>query len=166
MAITTTHLFDLLSQTPNIDLKEKELDFFAVGVGAKGLNEYAFLLNLYSEVVPEVGITKFVELIIKLICFVLQESFYKITDRNVEFVLKKKILILWPRLLENVSKPQWLKVDFDRIKQEDLDTTSDSEVDEVARNRGTHNPRFMKDRNFGRGRRNRGTFFAHNQIFF
>lgn len=42
-------------QEPSIDLKEKELQFYAVGIGAKGLNEYAFRLSLYSEVVPEVG---------------------------------------------------------------------------------------------------------------
>ena len=68
------------------------------------------------------------------------------------------MLILWPRLLETIAKPQWLKVDFDRIKQDDMDSTSDSEVEELAKNRGAYNPRIYKDRNFGRGRKNRGTF--------
>lgn len=67
------------------------------------------------------------------------------------------MLILWPRLLETIAKPQWLKVDFDRIKQDDMDTTSDSEVEELAKNRGSYNPRVYKDRNFGRGRKNRGS---------
>ena len=90
---------------------------------------------------------------------ILQKSFYKITDRNIEFVLKKKMLILWPRLLDNTAKPQWLKVDFDRIKQEDLDTTSDSEEEEEVMNKkaGVNNPRAQMDRKFGRGRKNRGS---------
>ena len=96
----------------------------------------------------------------------LQKSFYKITDRNVEFVLKKKLLILWPRLLEAVAKPAWLKVDFDRIKAEDLDSSSDdSEVEELAANRGLPNPRIYKDRNFGRGRKNRVQEFKTAYLF-
>lgn len=143
-----TLLVDLKNVSePSIDLKEKELQFYAVGIGAKGLNEYAFRLSLYSEVVPE-------------------KSFYKITDRNVEFVLKKKLLILWPRLLEAVAKPAWLKVDFDRIKAEDLDSSSDdSEVEELAANRGLPNPRIYKDRNFGRGRKNRVQEFKTAYLF-
>ena len=72
------------------------------------------------------------------------------------------MLILWPRLLETMAKPQWLKVDFDRIKQEDLDTTSDSEDEKITKNGGVNDPRVLKDRNFGRGRKNRGSF---NMIF-
>lgn len=82
-----------------------------------------------------------------------------------EFVLKKKLLILWPRMLEAMAKPQWLKVDFDRIKAEDLDTTSDSEVEELAANRGAPNPRIYKDRNFGRGRKNRVQEFKTAYLF-
>lgn len=64
------------------------------------------------------------------------------------------MLILWPRLLEAMFKPQWLKVDFDRIKQDDLETTSDSEIEELAKR--NPNSRVYKDRNFGRGRKDRG----------
>mgnify|MGYP002716854842 FL=1 len=66
------------------------------------------------------------------------------------------MMISWPRLLESPAKPQWLKVDFDRIKQQDFDTTSeDSEMEELN-NRTNRLPRMYKDRNFGRGRKNRG----------
>ena len=58
-------------------------------------------------------------------------------------------------MLQSVFKPQWLKVDFDRIKQEDLETTSDSEAEELPTNRSSSS-RVYKDRNFGRGRKNKG----------
>ena len=67
------------------------------------------------------------------------------------------MLLSWPRLLKTVAKPQWLKVDFNRIKQEDFETTSDSEVEEIA-NKGL-NSRIYRDRNFGRGRKNKGLRF-------
>ncbi|OTF76846.1 3-hydroxyacyl-CoA dehydratase-like protein, partial [Euroglyphus maynei] len=66
------------------------------------------------------------------------------------------MMISWPRLLESPVKPQWLKVDFDRIKQQDFDTTSeDSEMEELNTNQTNRLPRMYKDRNFGRGRKNR-----------
>ncbi|XP_027203624.1 3-hydroxyacyl-CoA dehydratase 2 [Dermatophagoides pteronyssinus] len=142
-----TLIIDLKNvKSPVIDLKDKSLYFFAVGVGAKGLNEYSISVALHSEVVPE-------------------KSFYKISDRNVEFVLRKKMMISWPRLLESSIKPQWLKVDFDRIKQQDFDTTSeDSEMEELN-NQTNRLPRMYKDRNFGRGRKNRVQDFKTAYLF-
>lgn len=79
-------------------------------------------------------------------------------------------MISWPRLLESPVKPQWLKVDFDRIKQQDFDTTSeDSEMEELNTNQTNRLPRMYKDRNFGRGRKNRGkilTLFCLLNFFF
>lgn len=56
-----------------------------------------------------------------------QDSFYRIIDRHVEFVLKKKASKVWPRLLESSDKPGWLKVDFDK-----LEDSSDSDPEESA----------------------------------
>lgn len=78
-----------------------------------------------------------------------------------EFVLKKKFLVSWPRLLEGVPKPQWLKVDFDRIKQELESSSNDSEAEEIA-NRSPAT-RTYRDRNFGRGRKNRGKNFQSRE---
>lgn len=56
----------------------------------------------------------------------LQDSFYRVVDRHVEFVLKKKGSKVWPRLMESGVKPGWLKVDFDKLE----DSSEDSDVDE------------------------------------
>ena len=55
-----------------------------------------------------------------------KESFYKVNDRHIEFVVKKKTNQLWPRLLSSIVRPQWIKVDFDHIQHEDME----SDVDE------------------------------------
>lgn len=43
-------------KSPLIDLKEKTLNFLGSGIGAKGLNEYAFLIEFYSSVEPNVSL--------------------------------------------------------------------------------------------------------------
>ncbi|KAJ4433108.1 hypothetical protein ANN_15365 [Periplaneta americana] len=47
------------------------------------------------------------------------ESKFKVTDRQVEFVLKKITNGWWPRLTATPQKPAWLKIDFDRWKMEE-----------------------------------------------
>lgn len=55
------------------------------------------------------------------IFYYLQESSYKIMDRQVDFVLRKRVSGWWPRLIVTPAKPAWLKIDFDRWKSEDMD---------------------------------------------
>lgn len=85
---------------PDVTIAEKKLDFSAEGYGAKGQHSYGFVLDLHSSVDPE-------------------ESKFKVTDRQVEFVLKKSTDGWWPRLTATPQKPTWLKIDFDRWKTED-----------------------------------------------
>lgn len=70
-------------------------------------------------------------------------------------------MLSWPRLLNSNIKPQWLKVDFNRINQQDFDTSEDSELEELANT----TLRNYKDRNFGRGRKNRSTIFYYYLSF-
>ncbi|XP_070168391.1 very-long-chain (3R)-3-hydroxyacyl-CoA dehydratase-like isoform X2 [Polyergus mexicanus] len=90
----------------NIDLKKTTLQVTAYGQGAKGLNNYSFNLNFYSPIDPN-------------------ESNYKVIDRQIDFVLKKKCSSWWPRLISQPQKPSWLKIDFDKWKSEDVDDNDD-----------------------------------------
>ncbi|CAG2163777.1 unnamed protein product [Oppiella nova] len=116
------------------NVKESSLQFYGSGIGAKGLNEYAFLIQFYTEVNPK-------------------ESFYKLNDRHIEFVIRKKSHVLWPRLLSSVVRPQWIKVDFDRIQPEDEsdidDNSMDKEFDELVPNQ-QNSYRNFGQKDFGR----------------
>lgn len=94
----------------NIDLKETTLQVTAYGQGARGLNNYSFNLNLHSPIDPN-------------------ESNYKVIDRQIDFVLKKKCSSWWPRLISQPQKPSWLKIDFDKWKSEDMDDNDDEKRD-------------------------------------
>lgn len=94
----------------NIDLKETTLQVTAYGQGARGLNNYSFNLNLHSSIDPN-------------------ESNYKVIDRQIDFVLKKKCSSWWPRLISQPQKPSWLKIDFDKWKSEDMDDNDDEKRD-------------------------------------
>lgn len=62
-----------------------------------------------------------------------QDSFYRVNDRHVEFVLKKRTSKVWPRLLESSEKPGWLKVDFDKLGDSSEDTDNDESIDDWQR---------------------------------
>ncbi|XP_011162071.1 very-long-chain (3R)-3-hydroxyacyl-CoA dehydratase isoform X1 [Solenopsis invicta] len=94
----------------NVNLKETTLQVTAYGQGARGLNNYSFDLNLHSSIDPN-------------------ESNYKVIDREVDFILKKKYNGWWPRLTSQPQKPSWLKVDFDKWKSEDMDDNEDEKRD-------------------------------------
>lgn len=97
-------------QNPNITLKSKKLEFSCAGQGAKGKNFYSFTLHFHSTLDPE-------------------ESQYKVTDRQVDFTLRKKSEGFWPRLTATPQKPAWLKIDFDRWKsEEDVDDEEPRDV--------------------------------------
>ncbi|XP_067008173.2 very-long-chain (3R)-3-hydroxyacyl-CoA dehydratase isoform X2 [Anabrus simplex] len=87
-------------KNPDVTLLEKNLQFTAEGHGAKGPHNYGFSLNFHSAVDPE-------------------GSQFKVSERQVDFILKKKDSGWWPRLTGTPQKPVWLKIDFDRWKSED-----------------------------------------------
>ncbi|KAL3278146.1 hypothetical protein HHI36_013489 [Cryptolaemus montrouzieri] len=87
---------DLINvQEPQIEIEAKYIQFSCSGTGAQGNNKYHFSLNFYDEVNTE-------------------ECNYKILDKYVTFVIVKKKIDWWPRLISQPLKPQWLKIDFDR----------------------------------------------------
>jgi len=61
--------------------------------------------------------------------YLLQESNYKVIDREVDFILRKKCNSWWPRLTSQPQKPSWLKIDFDKWKSEDMDDNEDEKRD-------------------------------------
>lgn len=85
---------------PQVKLTPNKLHFSAHGQGAKGPHNYSFLLDFHSPIDEE-------------------GSNHKITDRQVDFTLKKENDSWWPRLTAKPQKPAWLKIDFDRWKSED-----------------------------------------------
>lgn len=87
-------------QEPIVNLSSKKLQFSAHGQGAKGPHNYAFSIDFFSTIVPE-------------------ESHFKVTDRQIDFTLRKETDNWWSRLTAKPQKPAWLKIDFDRWKSED-----------------------------------------------
>lgn len=89
-------------QSPVVDLKEKSLEFSAIGVGAQGEKKYSAFLDFYGYIDTD-------------------NSQYRILDRHVEFSLIKINSEFWERLLEDPIKHAWLKIDFDKwVHEEDL----------------------------------------------
>ncbi|XP_065582633.1 very-long-chain (3R)-3-hydroxyacyl-CoA dehydratase-like [Artemia franciscana] len=82
----------------NVVLLEDSLRFEATGVGACGLDKYAFHFNFFESINPG-------------------KSKYRATDRQVEFSLRKENCgKWWKRLTEESLKLPWLKIDFDKWK--------------------------------------------------
>ena len=72
-------------------------------------------------------------------------------DRDIEFVIKKKANLLWSRLLNSAVRPQWLKVDFDRIHNEEDsdDNQMDRQLEELIPNQ-QNSYRNFGQKDFGR----------------
>lgn len=81
-------------ESPKFDVQQSGIAFTGKGHGAKGLNNYAFQLKFYKDIV--------------------EESFtYDALARCVEVKLEKKEPEWWPRLLpENLKTPHFLKVKY------------------------------------------------------
>lgn len=94
----------------NVSLKKTTLQVTVYGQGARGLNNYAFNLNLHSPIDQD-------------------ESNYKVSDRQIDFILKKQTSDWWPRLTCQPQKPSWLKIDFDKWKSEDMEDNEDERRD-------------------------------------
>ena len=88
---------------PDVTIEEDEIEFSCVGTGSQGIQKYEFLLEFYLPVDKE-------------------SASCTVFDREILIKMKKKDEDWWPRLLYEQRKFPWLKVDFDRIKNE-----SDSE---------------------------------------
>merc|ERR1719334_982963 len=84
---------------PTICLEEEEIDFSAVGVGSQGEKQYNFVLEFYLPVNKN-------------------NPSIEVFDREIRIRILKKETDWWPRLLYEQKKFPWLKVDFDRVKQE------------------------------------------------
>lgn len=95
---------------PIVELTDNKLHFSGEGYGARGQNQYLFHIEFFAEVNA-------------------QESFYRVIERDIEFVLKKKEAKLWPRLMEQTVKPAWLKVDFDKIGDDSEEEEIDADLD-------------------------------------
>lgn len=93
-----------------ISLQDDEVHMNAYGIGAHGLTNYAFNLQLFDSVQSSDDVSQHI----------------KISDRAVQFTLKKQENRWWPRLIKTQQKPAWLKIDFERWKSEDDDEGSDS----------------------------------------
>ncbi|CAG0881363.1 unnamed protein product [Cyprideis torosa] len=94
---------------PEINIKESELSF--KGVGGTEQKLHACNLTFFGQLDPE-------------------KSTFTVRPRNIEFTLmKKEAGPFWPRLLKEKGRLPWLKVDFNRWKDED-----DEEEEEPANN--------------------------------
>ncbi|XP_075213396.1 cytosolic prostaglandin E synthase isoform X2 [Lycorma delicatula] len=90
-----------LEDCKNPDIKLENDKIFFKGVGGTEKKNHEFNLTLYKEIDPEKS-AKFVR------------------DRNIELFLKKKEEgPYWPQLTKEKTKFHWLKVDFDKWKDED-----------------------------------------------
>lgn len=125
---------------PVVELTAKKLSFSGEGYGARGQNQYLFHIDFFADVEAS-------------------DSFYKVIERDIEFVLKKKEKQIWPRLLETQVKPAWLKVDFDKMHDDSDDAVHDT-GDETLDWRRTPNlmrnltHKFQdRDKDFGRKRK-------------
>jgi prostaglandin-E synthase len=83
---------------PDIKVEKDKLHFKGVGGTDKSLHEIT--IEFLKEIDPE-------------------KSKYAIRDRVIEFALEKKDNGFWERLLKDKAKQHWLKVDFNKWKDED-----------------------------------------------
>jgi prostaglandin-E synthase len=85
---------------PTIKVEPTKLYF--KGVGGPEKKEHEVTLEFYKEINPE-------------------KSKYAVRDRVIEFALEKKNLDehYWERLLKDKAKQHWLRIDFNKWKEED-----------------------------------------------
>eukprot|EP00795_Rhopilema_esculentum_P006024 gene6024-11395_t len=107
------HLFQQrCGREPIIDISDENISFKCFGFGARGENYYDVSLDLFGKID-------------------LEKSTHNVTDRCMTFSLAKVGKDSWPRLLKNQQKPEWLKVDFDKMVVDDSET---EEVDPKLKN--------------------------------
>jgi len=84
---------------PDITIEEEEIEFSCIGTGSQGQQKYEFLLEFYLPVEKDTAVCT-------------------VYDREILIKVQKKDEDWWPRLLYEQKKMPWLKIDFDRIKNE------------------------------------------------
>ncbi|CAK9293404.1 unnamed protein product [Gordionus sp. m RMFG-2023] len=95
-----------------VNITDKILKFDAIGTGVLGENRYNFTLEFYGLIIPEE---------------------YELYPKKMylNFKIKKLQSKWWPRLLNVNKKPTWLKIDFEKWREEeDLDNIADDLEDE------------------------------------
>ncbi|XP_063229850.1 prostaglandin E synthase 3 isoform X2 [Bacillus rossius redtenbacheri] len=106
-------------KNPEIKIEPDKIYFH--GIGGTEKKEHEVTMNLYKDVDPEKSL-KFVR------------------DRNIELVLKKKDDgPYWPQLMKDKKKYHWLKVDFNKWKDEDDsedDMGQSEDLEEMMRQMG------------------------------
>ncbi|XP_059056132.1 very-long-chain (3R)-3-hydroxyacyl-CoA dehydratase isoform X2 [Achroia grisella] len=103
---------------PDLKILENNIKFTAQGIGAHGLSQYEFTLNLYSSIKSNGADDEI--------------TVMRVFDNRVELALKKEKASWWPRLTAQPQKPAWLKINFDLWKSEELQD-SDEETRDVMR---------------------------------
>ncbi|XP_048584215.1 very-long-chain (3R)-3-hydroxyacyl-CoA dehydratase isoform X2 [Nematostella vectensis] len=108
-------------QYPSIDLTESRLLFKGYGHGAKGEDNYELEVNFLEPINPG-------------------ESSHKVMERYVEFSIAKQKgrEFFWQRLVDSEKRPNWLKINFDRWKNED-DTEDEKQEAEEEQKRQISN---------------------------
>ena len=106
---------------PDVAIEEEEIEFSCVGVGSHGRQKYEFLLEFYLPVDKD-------------------SAMCTVYDREILIKIKKKDEDWWPRLLYEHKKLPWLKIDFDRIKnesesEEEKEKPSDFSYEELLKNK-------------------------------
>nr|CDS31666.1 3 hydroxyacyl coenzyme A dehydratase 3 [Hymenolepis microstoma] len=84
-------------ENPTLQIGNNSISFRTTGIGANGLGEYTFALDLFSSVDGET-------------------SNFTVSDTSVNVVLVKRETGVWPRLTESATQRlPWLRTDFDRL---------------------------------------------------
>jgi len=89
-----------LEDCSNPEIKIENEKLFFKGNGGTSKKDHELTLNFYGKIKPE-------------------DSKYIVRGRGTEFVLYKETDEWWPRLLSENKKYHWLKVDFNKWRDED-----------------------------------------------
>ncbi|KAK3710041.1 hypothetical protein QZH41_012425 [Actinostola sp. cb2023] len=116
---------------PSIDLTEDRLIFKAYGHGARGEDQYQLQVNFLEPIDP-------------------QASTHSLLERYVDFSIAKckGREFFWQRLVEQDKKPHWLKINFDKWKNED--DTDDEEKKEEKEEEDPHINKILFEQRFKR----------------
>jgi prostaglandin-E synthase len=91
-------------KTPVVKIEENSVSFSGKGLDSK---DYAVTIDLFEPITVD-------------------QSVHEVRGRGTEFVLAKAKESFWPRLTKSQQKYHWLKVDFNKWKDEDDDSEDES----------------------------------------
>lgn len=126
---------NLVSLTINVeDCKEPVITIeptkvYFKGTGGPDKKTFEVTIDLFGEIDTAVSLIELMfasSLTLTLLFYSLQESKYFVRERSIEFFLRKKEEgPYWPSIFKDKKKVHWLKIDFNRWRDED-----DSEPEE------------------------------------